>query len=81
MSTEDTEWELLEKRLEHAKTPVATPMKRATIKADEDVIEQILDLARGKRDKITINTHIIDGMLRTDEKIEINIILTDGEKD
>ena len=37
MSTEDTEWELLDKRINDSPDPVARTLRRATIKIDDEM--------------------------------------------
>ncbi len=81
MSSEDTEWELLDKRLNDAKhTPVAQPLRRANINLDESLQDMLIDLFNGDRHVVTINTTLIEGMLKTDKRIEINITITDGDE-
>ena len=81
MSSEDTEWELLDKRLEHAKIdPVAQPLRRANINLDESLQDMLIELFNGDRHCVTINTTLIEGMLKTDKRIEINITITDGDE-
>ncbi len=81
MSSEDTEWKLLDKRLNDAKhTPVAQPLRRANINLDESLQDMLIDLFNGDRHVVTINTTLIEGMLKTDKRIEINITITDGDE-
>ncbi len=81
MSSEDTEWKLLDKRLNDAKhTPVAQPLRRANINLDESLQNMLIDLFNGDRHVVTINTTLIEGMLKTDKRIEINITITDGDE-
>lgn len=81
MSSEDTEWKLLDKRLNDAKhTPVAQPLRRANINLDESLQDMLIDLFNGERHVVTINTTLIEGMLKTDKRIEINITITDGDE-
>ena len=81
MSSEETEWKLLEKRLEDAKhTPVAQPLRRANINLDESLQDMLIELFNGDRHVVTINTTLIEGMLKTDKRIEINITITDGDE-
>jgi len=80
MSSEDTEWELLDKRLNEDKhTPVA-PLRRANINLDESLQDMLIELFNGDRHCVTINTTLIEGMLKTDKRIEINITMTDGDE-
>tara|TARA_R110002051_G_C8612765_1_gene482137 strand:+ start:387 stop:632 length:246 start_codon:yes stop_codon:yes gene_type:complete len=81
MSTEETEWKLLDKRLNHSKAPIQRTPKRATIKIDDDMENLIREVLNHERQSLTINTTIIDGILRTKERIEITLITTDGEID
>jgi len=81
MSSEDTEWELLDKRLNEDKhTPVAHPLRRANINLDESLQDMLIELFNGDRHCVTINTTLIEGMLKTDKRIEINITITDGDE-
>lgn len=81
MSTEDTEWELLDRRLNKDKyTPVAQPLRRANINLDESLQDMLIELFNGDRHCVTINTTLIEGMLKTDKRIEINITITDGDE-
>ena len=81
MSTEDTEWELLDKRLNDKKhTPVAQPLRRANINLDESLQDMLIELFNGDRHCVTINTTLIEGMLKTDKRIEINITIPDGDE-
>ena len=80
MSSEDTEWELLDKRINEDKhTPVAQPLRRANINLDESLQDMLIELFNGDRHCVTINTTLIEGMLKTDKRIEINITITDGD--
>jgi len=83
MSSEDTEWKLLEKRLEHAKKPdpVAPTLRRATIKIDDELNNMIKEVLNHHRESLVINTNIIEGLLRTSERIEITLITTDGDEE
>ena len=63
MSSEDTEWELLDKRLNHDKhTPVAQPLRRANINLDESLQDMLIELFNGDRHVVTINTTLIEGL-------------------
>ena len=77
---EDKEWELLDKRLNESKTPVAVPLQRAVIRLDEDTEDMFIEMFNGDRDQIIINTAIIEGLLKTDNHIEITITKTDGDE-
>ena len=49
MSSEDTEWELLEKRINDAKIdPVAPTLRRATIKIDDELNNASSPKRRGR---------------------------------
>ena len=81
MSSEDTEWELLDKRLNEDKhTPVAQPLRRANINLDESLQDMLIELFNGDGHCVTINTTLIEGMLKTDKRIEINITITGGDE-
>ena len=80
MSTEDVEWELMDKRI-NSPDPVAKPLRRATIKIDDDMENLIREVLNHERQSLTINTTIIEGLLRTDERIEITLITTDGDEE
>jgi hypothetical protein len=72
---------LLDKRLNEDKhTPVAQPLRRAHINLDESLQDMLIDLFNGDRHCVTINTTLIEGMLKTDKRIEINITITDGDE-
>ena len=77
---EDKEWELLDKRINESKTPVAVPQQRAVIRLDEDTEDMFIEMFNGDRDQIIINTAIIEGLLKTDKHIEILITTTDGDE-
>ena len=81
MSTEDTEWELLDKRINDSPDPVVRALRRATIKIDDEMNNLIKEVLNHHRNTLTINTKIIDGLLLTDEITEITLITTDGEED
>ena len=75
----DKEWDLLDKKINENVTPVAKPLQRATIRLDADTEDMFIAMFNGDRDRIVINTAIIEGLLKTDQHIEITIITTDGE--
>ena len=75
----DKEWDLLDKQINESVTPVAKPLQRATIRLDEDTEDMFIEMFNGDRDRIIINTAIIEGLLKTDQHIEITITTTDGE--
>lgn len=77
---EDKEWELLDKRINEKVTPVAKPLQRAVIRLDEDTEDMFIEMFNGDRDRIVINTAIIEGLLKTDNHIEITISKTDGDE-
>jgi|TARA_R110001632_G_scaffold70073_1_gene163425 hypothetical protein len=77
---EDKEWDLLDKRINESKTPVAIPLQRAVIKLDENTEDMFIEMFNGDRDQIVINTAIIEGLLKTDKHIEITISKTDGDE-
>lgn len=81
MSTEDTEWELLDKRINDSPDPVARTLRRATIKIDDEMNNLIKEVLDHHRESLTINTRVIEGLLRTDEIIEITLITTDGDEE
>ena len=83
MSSEDTEWELLEKRINDAKKPdpVAPTLRRATIKIDDELNNLIKEVLNHHRESLVINTNIIEGLLKTTERIEITLITTDGDEE
>ena len=81
MNKEDTEWELLDKRLNDNPDPVARTLRRATIKIDDEMNNLIKEVLNYHRESLTINTKIIEGLLRTDETIEITLITTDGDEE
>ena len=81
MSTEETEWKLLDKRLNDSPDPVARTLRRATIKIDDEMNNLIKEVLNHHRESLTINTRIIKGLLRTDETIEITLITTDGDEE
>ena len=80
MSTEDVEWELLDKRI-NTPDPVARTLRRATIKIDDEMNNLIKEVLDHHRESLTINTRVIEGLLRTDETIEITLITTDGDEE
>ena len=65
MSTEDTEWELLDKRINDSPDPVARTLRRATIKIDDEMNNLIKEVLDHHRESLTINTRVIEGLLRT----------------
>ena len=75
----DKEWDLLDKQINESVTPVAKPLQRANIRLDEDTENMFIEMFNGNRDRIVINTAIIEGLLKTDQHIEITITTTDGE--
>ena len=75
----DKEWDLLDKQINESVTPVAKPLQRATIRLDEDTKDMFIEMFNGDRERIVINTAIIEGLLKTDQHIEITITTTDGE--
>ena len=77
---EDKEWELVDKRINESVTPVAKPLQRAVIRLDEDTEDMFIEMFNGDRDQIVINTAIIEGLLKTDNHIEITITKTDGDE-
>ena len=77
---EDKEWELLDKRLNESVTPVAKPLQRAVIRLDQDTEDMFIEMFNGDRDQIIFNTAIIEGLLKTDNHIEITITKTDGDE-
>ena len=81
MSTEDTEWELLDKRINDSPDPVTRTLRRATIKIDDEMNNLIKEVLDHHRESLTINTRVIEGLLRTDEIIEITLITTDGDEE
>lgn len=82
MSSEDTEWELLEKRINDAKIdPVAPTLRRATIKIDDELNNMIKEVLNHHRESLVINTNIIEGLLKTSKRIEITLITTDGDEE
>ena len=78
---EETEWELLDKRLNDSPCPVGKTIRRATIKIDDEMNNLIKEVLNYHRESLTINTKIIEGLLRTDETIEITLITTDGDEE
>jgi len=82
MSSEDTEWELLEKRINDAKIDAVAPtLRRATIKIDDELNNMIKEVLNHHRESLVINTNIIEGLLKTTERIEITLITTDGDEE
>lgn len=77
---EDKEWDLLDKRLNGKEKDIITINKRITIKLDEDQQDTLASLLMGKRDKLTIGCRVIDGMLKTNEVIDVTLMLTDGDE-
>ena len=77
---EDKEWDLLDKRINESVTPVAKPLQRAVIRLDEDTEDMFIEMFNGDRDQVVINTAIIEGLLKTDNHIEITITTTDGDE-
>ena len=77
---EDKEWDLLDKRINESVTPVAKPLQRAVIRLDEDTEDMFIEMFNGDRDQIVINTAIIEGLLKTDNHIEVTITTTDGDE-
>ena len=77
---EDKEWDLLDKRINESVTPVAKPLQRAVIRLDEDTEDMFIEMFNGDRDRVVINTAIIEGLLKTDNHIEITITKTDGDE-
>lgn len=84
MSSEDTEWELLDKRLKQEKewkeSSYAPTTRRLTIKLDEDRQDKLIELFNGDRHEVTFFSYLIEGMLKTEELVQINIISTDGDE-
>jgi uncharacterized Ntn-hydrolase superfamily protein len=81
MNREDVEWELLDKRINDSPDPVVRTLRRATIKIDDEMSNLIKEVLNHNRESLTINTKVIEGLLLTDEIIEITLITTDGEED
>ena len=77
---EDKEWDLLDKRLNGKEKDIITINKRITIKLDEDQQDTLASLLMGKRDTLTIGCQVIDGMLKTNEVIDVTLMLTDGNE-
>ena len=77
---EDKEWDLLDKRLNGKEKDIITINKRITIKLDEDQQDTLASLLMGKRDTLTIGCQVIDGMLKTNEVIDVTLMLTDGDE-
>lgn len=77
---EDKEWDLLDKRLNGKEKDIITINKRITIKLDEDQQDTLASLLMGKRDTLTIGCRVIDGMLKTNEVIDVTLMLTDGDE-
>lgn len=77
---EDKEWELLDKKLNGKEKDIITINKRITIKLDEDQQDTLASLLMGKRDTLTIGCQVIDGMLKTNEVIDVTLMLTDGDE-
>lgn len=84
MSSEDTEWELLDKRLKQDKewneSNYKQTTRRLTIKLDEDRQDRLIELFNGDRSEVTFFSYLIEGMLKTEELIQINVISTDGDE-
>ncbi len=80
MSTEDVEWELLDKRI-NTPDPVKRTLKRATIKIDDEMNNLIKEVLNHHRESLTISTRVMEGLLKTDEIIEITLITTDGDEE
>ena len=84
MSSEDTEWKLLDKRLKDEKewneSNYAPTTKRLTIKLDEDRQDKLIELFNGDRSEVTFFCYLIEGLLKTEDLVQINIISTDGEE-
>ena len=78
---EETEWELLDKRINESPDPVVRTLRRATIKIDDEMNNLIKEVLDHHRNTLTISTRIIEGLLRTDETIEITLITTDGDEE
>jgi hypothetical protein len=77
---EDKEWDLLDKRLNGKEKDIITINKRITIKLDEDQQDTLASLLMGKRDTLTIGCQVIDGILKTNEVIDVTLMLTDGDE-
>ena len=77
---EDKEWDLLDKRLNGEEKDIITINKRITIKLDEDQQDTLASLLMGKRDTLTIGCQVIDGILKTNEVIDVTLMLTDGDE-
>tara|TARA_R110000787_G_scaffold86668_4_gene184779 strand:- start:250 stop:489 length:240 start_codon:yes stop_codon:yes gene_type:complete len=77
---EDKEWDLLDKRLNDKEKDIITINKRITIKLDEDQQDTLASLLMGKRDTLTIGCQVIDGILKTNEVIDVTLMLTDGDE-
>ena len=78
MNREDDEWDLLDKRLrDQNMTPIATPQKRITIYVDDIIETQLQELITYERPTVSINTNVIVGLEKTQERIEVTLIMTD----
>ena len=78
MNREDDEWDLLDKRLQDQnRTPIATPQKRITIYVDDIIETQLQELITYERPTVSINTNVIVGLEKTQERIEVTLIMTD----
>ena len=76
----DKEWDLLDKQINESVTPVAQPKRRATVWIGDELMTMLAELVAGGRNQVTIVTPIIEGLLKTQEQIEINLVLDDEEK-
>jgi len=78
MNREDDEWDLLDRRLQDQnRTPIATPQKRITIYVDDIIETQLQELITYERPTVSINTNVIVGLEKTQERIEVTLIMTD----
>ena len=69
----DKEWDLLDKQINESVTPVAKPLQQANIVLNEDTEDMLIELFNGNKRCVVINTAIIEGLVKTDQHIEITI--------
>ena len=55
--------------------------KRATIFVDDDLMEMLKEFINHERSELIIDVPMINGLLKTKEKIDITILSTDGDID
>ena len=82
MSSEETEWKLWDKRINHSKTidELKRPRRRINIPIEDGEEQKFFDVVHlGKN--FTWTFPLQEGLLITDEMVDVHFYATDGEID